>query len=151
MAGKRNPINFENLGGMFKKNLGEFLKVQLTLISEHQRDLVGSSVARDFPIIVVNLQQQLNRAVIAARIHHTLAAASVEVLLTLSKQTGIDTIVLSGGVFQNRLLFESLTRQMQQHGKTVLSPRTYPMNDGGIALGQAVIVAARTICQKELG
>lgn len=60
MPQKRNPIRFENLQGMFQKNLGEFLKVQLTLISEHQRDLVGSCVTRDFPIIVVNLQQQLN-------------------------------------------------------------------------------------------
>ncbi|MCP6719820.1 MAG: lyase family protein [Patescibacteria group bacterium] len=60
MAHKRNPINFENLEGMFTRNLAEFFKVQQTLISEHQRDLVGSSVSRDFPIIVVNLQQQLD-------------------------------------------------------------------------------------------
>lgn len=60
MAHKRNPIKFENLEGMHKKTLGEFLKVKLTLISEHQRDLTDSSVARDFPIVVVNLQQQLN-------------------------------------------------------------------------------------------
>ncbi len=60
MAHKRNPINFENLEGMFIKNLAEFSKVQQTLISEHQRDLVGSPVARDFPIIVVNLGQQLD-------------------------------------------------------------------------------------------
>ena len=60
MAHKRNPISFENMEGMFKKNLGEFLKVQLTLISEHQRDLTDSSVARDFPTILVNLMNQLN-------------------------------------------------------------------------------------------
>lgn len=60
MAHKRNPINFENLEGMFIRNMAELLKVTATLISEHQRDLVGSCVARDFPIIVVNLQQQLD-------------------------------------------------------------------------------------------
>ena len=60
MAHKRNPINFENLEGMWLKTKNEFGKVIDTLISEHQRDLVGSCVARDYPIILVNLQQQLN-------------------------------------------------------------------------------------------
>lgn len=60
MAHKRNPINFENLEGTWIKNQAEFGKVLGTMVSEHQRDLVGSSVARDFPTIVVNLVNQLN-------------------------------------------------------------------------------------------
>lgn len=60
MAHKRNPVNFENLEGMWLKTKNEFGKVMDTLISEHQRDLVGSSISRDFPIILINLQQQLN-------------------------------------------------------------------------------------------
>ena len=60
MAHKRNPINFENLEGTFIKTKNEFGKVLDTLISEHQRDLVGSSVARDFPVILVNVQHQLH-------------------------------------------------------------------------------------------
>lgn len=60
MAHKRNPINFENLEGTWLKNKNEFGKVLDTMVSEHQRDLVGSSVARDFPTIVVNLVSQLN-------------------------------------------------------------------------------------------
>ncbi len=60
MAHKRNPINFENLEGMWLRTKNEFGKVMDTMISEHQRDLVGSSVARDYPIILINLQYQLN-------------------------------------------------------------------------------------------
>jgi adenylosuccinate lyase len=60
MAHKRNPINFENLEGMWLRTKNEFGKVLDSMISEHQRDLVGSSIARDFPIILINLQQQLN-------------------------------------------------------------------------------------------
>lgn len=60
MAHKRNPINFENLEGTWLKTKSEFGKVLDTLICEHQRDLVGSSVSRDYPVIVVNLQHQLN-------------------------------------------------------------------------------------------
>lgn len=60
MAHKRNPINFENLEGMYLRTKNEFGKVLDTLLSEHQRDLVGSCVARDLPIILVNLTQQLD-------------------------------------------------------------------------------------------
>lgn len=60
MAHKRNPINFENLEGTWLRTKNEFGKVFDSLISEHQRDLVGSSIARDYPVIVVNLVQQLN-------------------------------------------------------------------------------------------
>ncbi len=60
MAHKRNPINFESLEGMWLRTKNEFGKVFDTMISEHQRDLVGSSVARDLPTIIVNLVYQLN-------------------------------------------------------------------------------------------
>lgn len=59
MAQKRNPITFENLEGMGQRNIAEFWKVMSSLVSEHQRDLVGSSLARDFPIILVNLVVQM--------------------------------------------------------------------------------------------
>ncbi|OQK15419.1 carbamoyltransferase [Methyloprofundus sedimenti] len=92
--------------------------------------------------VLQDLQQQRNKAVIAARIHHTLISASVALLLKLSAQTQTNTIVLSGGVFQNKLLLESITQQLQLYGKAVLSPQKYPVNDGGIALGQALIAAS---------
>lgn len=60
MAHKRNPISFENTEGFWHKNKWEFGKVFETLISEHQRDLTASSIMRDLPIIVINLQHQLN-------------------------------------------------------------------------------------------
>ncbi|MBI4239514.1 hypothetical protein HY620_00810 [Candidatus Uhrbacteria bacterium] len=59
MAHKRNPITFENIEGMWWRTKNEFGKVLDTFISEHQRDLVGSCVARDFPAIVINVVHQL--------------------------------------------------------------------------------------------
>lgn len=60
MVHKRNPMTFEGLEGAWIRTKNEFGKVLDTMISEHQRDLVGSSVARDFPIIIINLQQQMD-------------------------------------------------------------------------------------------
>lgn len=95
--------------------------------------------------VLTDLKLSVDKARIAARIHHSLVDAAVQLLNELSRQTGADTIVLSGGVFQNRLLLEGVTQQLQRDGKTVLSPQCYPMNDGGLALGQAVVAAATSI------
>ncbi|WP_446808403.1 hypothetical protein ACH50O_13995 [Methylomonas sp. 2BW1-5-20] len=92
--------------------------------------------------VLNDLQSGTDKARIAARIHHSLAAETVDVLNGLSGQTGANSIVLSGGVFQNRLLLEAVSEQLRQRGKTVLAPQRYPMNDGGLALGQAVIAGA---------
>lgn len=60
MAHKRNPVSFEGVMGAWEKSDAEFGKVLRTSLSEHQRDLVGSSLMRDFPILVVNLVTQLD-------------------------------------------------------------------------------------------
>jgi adenylosuccinate lyase len=60
MAHKRNPITFEGLVSAWISSQAEFGKVMGTLISEHQRDLTGSAVSRDFPVIVINLVRQLD-------------------------------------------------------------------------------------------
>ena len=98
--------------------------------------------------LLSDLRDKCDKSIIAARIHHTLIAATVELLLKLSKQTLTDTIILSGGVFQNKLLLEAMTSQLVQQGKKVLSPSQYPMNDGGIALGQAVIASSKQLNQQ---
>ncbi len=95
--------------------------------------------------VLTDLKRGVDKARIAARIHHSLVDATVRLLIELSRQTHVDIIALSGGVFQNRLLLEGVSEQLQRHGKTVLSPQRYPINDGGLALGQAVIAAARGI------
>jgi len=95
--------------------------------------------------VLGDLKQGVNKARIAARIHHSLSTATAGLLHDLSRQTGVETIVLSGGVFQNRLLLEAVSGQLQQHDLTVLLPQCYPMNDGCLALGQAVIAAARGV------
>ncbi len=79
MPHKRNPINFENLEGTWLKNKIEFGKVLETILSEHQRDLVGSSVVRDFPTIVVNLVSQLDTLLREADEKPFISSISVDV------------------------------------------------------------------------
>ena len=58
-----------------------------------------------------------------------------------SKSTGLDRVVLSGGVFQNMLLLEKTMMLLEDAGFKVFIHERVPANDGGISLGQAVIAA----------
>ncbi|TVQ87704.1 MAG: carbamoyltransferase HypF [Chromatiaceae bacterium] len=78
---------------------------------------------------------------IAARFHAGLATALGAWLRQAARAEGIETVALSGGVFQNRTLFEALLADLQDSGLQVLSHRQVPCNDGGLALGQAVLAA----------
>jgi hydrogenase maturation protein HypF len=85
----------------------------------------------------------------AMRFHKGLARAIAAMSLNLAGQPGaerrFDTIALSGGCFQNDILFEQTSRRLEAEGFSVLSHRQVPANDGGLALGQAAIAAARVL------
>ncbi len=70
----------------------------------------------------------------ARRFTGCVAAWTCSTAQGLASATG--TVVLSGGVFQNVLLLESVTAELESAGLRVLTPRYLPPNDGGIALGQ---------------
>jgi hydrogenase maturation protein HypF len=61
----------------------------------------------------------------------------------LAAEQGVGVVALSGGVLQNRLLFETLATRLEKAGLRVLAHERVPANDGGISLGQAVIAAAQ--------
>jgi hydrogenase maturation protein HypF len=79
---------------------------------------------------------------IAARIHNTLSAASVDVVRAMSRRVGRLPVVLSGGCFQNARLAESTAAALEPEFRVYLHGRV-PPGDGGIALGQAVVAAAK--------
>ena len=84
--------------------------------------------------------------VIAARFHKGLAAAIARMIDTVRQQhADAGTVALSGGVLQNRVLAEQLIERLRARGLRVLTHALVPANDGGLALGQAVIAAARAL------
>lgn len=88
--------------------------------------------------------------VMAARFHRGLAKAIVAMTNKLAQRDGasgprFDAVALSGGCFENVVLCQEVTSGLAADGFTVLSHRQVPANDGGLALGQAVIAAARVI------
>jgi len=76
---------------------------------------------------------------VAQRFHRTLVGMLSEVARMASHETGLKTVALSGGVFQNQLLTEALAHELESNGYNVLMHQQVPTNDGGISLGQAAI------------
>jgi hydrogenase maturation protein HypF len=91
----------------------------------------------------------------AARFHKGLARAIVAMATKLAGRDHdggprFDTVALSGGCFQNRILFEETVRRLELNNFAVLSHAQVPANDGGLALGQAMIGAAHLIDAKTI-
>ena len=82
-------------------------------------------------------------ATVAARFHRGVAAGAAAALVRVATEHRLDTAVLSGGVFQNRMLLEAVTDAAESAGLRVLIPERLPPNDGGISFGQAAVAAAR--------
>jgi hydrogenase maturation protein HypF len=79
---------------------------------------------------------------IAARFHETVIQGLARLCEALRRETGLDRVALSGGVFQNLRLLEGLLNRLSTAGFTVYTHRQVPTNDGGLSLGQAVAAAA---------
>ncbi|MBA3774698.1 MAG: carbamoyltransferase HypF, partial [Ramlibacter sp.] len=100
--------------------------------------------------LLADLHRATPRPVIALRFHRGLAHTVVRLALHLADGKGraprrFDTIALTGGVFQNALLFEAVHDGLVDAGFAVLSHRRVPSHDGGLALGQAAVAAARAL------
>jgi hydrogenase maturation protein HypF len=99
--------------------------------------------------ILQDIDGKTTPATIAARFHNTVARMVKESCQIISKKTGLSQVVLSGGVFQNRLLLRKTVGLLEAGGFKVFTHRQVPTNDGGISLGQAVIANFATGNEKE--
>jgi hydrogenase maturation protein HypF len=92
-----------------------------------------------FETVITQLKGRVPPAIIAASFHNTVAGMVVDVCRQIGLDADIETVALSGGVFQNRLLLTALLPRLEKAGFKVIIHRHVPTNDGGISLGQAVV------------
>jgi hydrogenase maturation protein HypF len=79
---------------------------------------------------------------LAADFHASVAWMTETVVRRAAEETGLMTVALGGGTFQNARLVESIERRLSGHGFRVLLPRRLGPNDGAVSYGQAVVAAA---------
>ncbi|MBD3306027.1 carbamoyltransferase HypF [candidate division KSB3 bacterium] len=132
------PIRLESL-------LGEAEARNAAASRDHYPYEIGEQVSVK-PLIqelVTDIEQQLAPAVISLKLHQTLVAILVDLAEQIRAVRGINTVVLSGGVFQNRYLLTEAEQRLADRQFTVYSNRSVPANDGGICLGQIAVAAKR--------
>jgi hydrogenase maturation protein HypF len=89
--------------------------------------------------VIEDVREQKSAGWIGARFHQTVTAIALQACQQARSRTGITEVALSGGVWQNQLLLNLVQEGLEQAGFTVYFHQQTPTNDGGLALGQAVI------------
>ena len=98
--------------------------------------------------VVRDVERGVPVPVISARFHNALATATATACRTAAERAGVSTVVLSGGVFQNRTLLARTRARLEGDGLRVLVPELLPPNDGGISYGQLAVASARLMAEE---
>jgi hydrogenase maturation protein HypF len=103
-----------------------------------QRDTIGLWRTDWAPLLAMLGDNALSAAERASGFHLSLAQALVDQAQQLRVQTGIQSVGLTGGVFQNRVLAEAAISRLDAAGFTAHLPRRVPVNDAGLSFGQVI-------------
>lgn len=142
IIGIRHEITFEGQAAIelevsARTGIEEWYPFDITLDDPWRIDMRSTIVS-----LVRELQQGSPSGLLAAKFHNTVAAVIIEVCQRLRACTGLNQVCLSGGTFQNVVLLTRAVAGLQGCGFEVFLHAQVPPNDGGIALGQAVIANA---------
>lgn len=144
LAGVRGTVDYEAQAAI------ELEMLAPEEVDKLDSDLYPFSIAEEQECNIVKLKELVSAVVddikigvpvplISAKFHKTVAQIILQTCQLIARETQINLVALSGGVFQNRLLLRLTIEALQREGFQVLTHRLVPCNDGGISLGQAVI------------
>jgi hydrogenase maturation protein HypF len=139
----RHTVSYDGQAAIELEALAE-TTVGDTVIYPFQLSTDTLDFAPLFPAILDDIAASVPAAIIAHRFHLTVAEAAIQACVRIAEETGLKRVVLSGGVFQNRLLTEMIYTGLTTLGLQIFTHCLAPTNDGGIALGQVTIAARQS-------
>jgi len=149
IAGIRQHISFEGQAAM---------ELEMTAHDSGVEPYGFEGIAADLPVIrtssiisgIVNdIVKGVGPEQVSAKFHHTLVCLFTDICDKLRDRTGINTVAMSGGVFQNSYLLRGLIDSLARNAFKTITHKQVPCNDGGLSLGQAVAAAAMAMDGKE--
>jgi hydrogenase maturation protein HypF len=147
LAGVRSEINYEGQAALELEAVADAGETAAYPLQVGGAEAPGGPLVIDARPTVREIVRDVERGVppprVSARFHNALAVATATGCEIAAGRAGIDTVVLSGGVFQNRLLLGRTAGLLRDAGLRVLIPELLPANDGGIAYGQLAVASAR--------
>lgn len=144
LIGIRDEISYEGQAAMELESLcASGIKERYNFFVCKEGDEFIIDPQKIFIDIIKDLKEGIDKKVMAAKFHNTVAEFTLNLCGKIKKSTGINKIALSGGVFQNKYLTEKVVSLLEDKGFKVYIQRKVPPNDGGISLGQAVVAGLR--------
>ena len=118
------------------------MELEFAIVGDGPAYVVGEQ-AGDWEPIVRGILEDLGKGVPAGMIAGRFHSSMVELIMVAAREAGLHMVALSGGCFQNRSLTEIAIRRLGEEGFEPLWHRFVPPNDGGLAIGQAVVAGCR--------
>jgi hydrogenase maturation protein HypF len=151
LVGLRSRVTYEGQAAIELEVLAR--SVPRSSAPRYPVDIVAAAGPDDLDVLdpspliatVLNeVERGTDRSVIAAGFHEGLGRATAALGARLARKHGLDTVALSGGVFQNVRFSDIVEDALTAEGLTVLVHESVPPNDGGISVGQAAVAALGT-------
>lgn len=140
MSGGRYVIRYEGQAAIeFMQATGDYLPRPFDYIIDEQDGRLIWPLAPVIRSVIRDIKQGASFSRLSGRFHRMLVELFTQSTQRIAQETGLRTVVLSGGVFQNQVLFEALIPRLEKAGLNVLTHTLVPANDGGLSLGQTLI------------
>jgi hydrogenase maturation protein HypF len=156
---------FDGISAMMSLCLENTYEGEAASCLESKAGLIPTTTAKDYPFAILDQGDEIPWQIdwrpmvkemwddICQGQHHSAIAMAFhctiqKMAINIAQRVGIEKVALSGGCFQNSILLNGLDLQLTQQGFSVLIPRLYPVNDGGLALGQAWL-GSRMVVERE--
>jgi hydrogenase maturation protein HypF len=144
LCGLRTSVTYEGQAAVeVEAAVDHSERGRYTIAVEDREGMIELDPRAAISTIVCELAVGVSIGVVAARFHAGLARATALACEQIADARGLSAVVLSGGVFQNRVLLELTIAALKRRGLHPLIPRKLPLGDGGISYGQAAVAAAR--------
>jgi hydrogenase maturation protein HypF len=145
LAGVRQTVTYEAQAAIELESLADIETRGRYCFELSDGDPVEIDPAPVIRAVAADVRAGVAAPIISARFHHSVAALILHLSLRLREKEGLGQVALSGGVFQNVTLLKLTVERLRRADFEVLIHQLVPPNDGGLALGQAVVGAIKII------
>lgn len=140
LLGFNRRVTFEGEAAIFLENISdktrvESYKYEINKINEKyiiDTDNIIKGIIND-------IKSNIGKEVIAIKFHNSIINCTVEMCKKIREESNINAVALSGGVFQNIILFEGIYNGLISEGFEVFTHKKIPCNDSGISFGQLMV------------
>ncbi|MDY3362162.1 MAG: carbamoyltransferase HypF, partial [Clostridium celatum] len=149
LLGFNRRVTFEGEAAIFLENISDKTKVESY---KYEINKINEKYIIDTDNIIKgiinDIKSNVGKEVIAIKFHNSIINCTVEMCKKIREESNINAVALSGGVFQNIILFEGIYNGLISEGFEVFTHKKIPCNDSGISFGQLMV--AREACKGEV-